>query len=256
MRGAVGARGQDDRGVVSRYFDRKSAARVRRRERSRRGLWAGIWTAAVILAAGAAASAALHFRLHTVRAISVSGEESLAPDLRAAMEPCLGRPLWKSGAGALSEGFRRDRPAVERVRTAVLPWGVVLAEIKVRRPVARVERGGLAVDAEGMVFNPPDGGGDALPLLRLAGSNETGRRRALTAILTAGECEAAWTIDCADQDDIKLHLPGPAVVHLGNGRFPGKWSRLREILRNRGADPAPCIIDLRFHGQAVVRRQA
>ncbi len=241
---------------MNRYFDRKSAARVRSRERGRRKLWAAVWTAAAVALIMAAAAASWHFRLHTVRSVMAHGRGGHPDALRSHMAPCLGRPLWDSGAARLAAEYRRTHPEVEWIKTVVLPWGAVSAEIRLRRPVARVDQGGLAIDAQGTVFGAAAGEADGLPVLKLAGSSEAGRRRAITALLTSGGNQASWTIDCSDEDDIRLMIPGPAVVRLGNGGFPEKWYKLREILRDPGESFFPCTIDLRFHNQAVVRRQA
>lgn len=240
---------------MSGYFDGKSAARVRSRKRGRRRAWAAAWTILAIIAALGAAMAVRRFGLDRVRAVRVSGGQRQEEALARALEPCLGRRLWCCGASGLAARYRKDHPEVERVRIAVLPWGTVAAEAVLRRPVARVDQGGLAIDALGHVFAAGAGEAEGLPTLRLAGSSEAGRRRAITALLTSGGCRPEWTVDCSDPDDIKLRLPGPTLVRLGNGRFPAKWDRLREIM---GKDPgagSPCTIDLRFHNQAVVRHQ-
>jgi hypothetical protein len=242
--------------MVNRYFDKKSAARVRSRERGRRSLRALLGTAAVALIVAGSAAAVWRLRLDTVRSVSILADADHREGLRQALAPCLGRRLWQNGAAALATAYAKKHPEVERIMTRVFPWGRLRAEIILRRPVARLEQSGLAIDAQGMVFLLPAQAAEKLPILRLAGSNEIGRRRAITAILTAGKCEPGWTLECSDQEDIKIHIPGPALVRMGNGRFPDKWERLREILRGRGQGMFPATIDLRFHNQAVVRQQA
>ncbi len=195
-------------------------------------------------------------KLHTVRSLVVCSDAGHREGLQRALAPCLGRRLWNSGAAALAAEYQKKHPEVEIIRTFVQPWGSLRAELILRRPVARVDQGGLAIDAGGVVFPLPAGKADGLPVLRLAGSGEDGRRRAITALLTAGGCPASWTIDCTDPEDIKVLMPGPALVRLGNGRFAEKWARLREILKDGGEPGFAGSIDLRFHNQAVVRRQA
>lgn len=240
--------------MVSRYFDGKSAAKVRSRERGRRSLAAGLRVLAAMAVMAAGVAAVWRFRLHTVRSVAVSGGGYHAEAMGRSLSPCLGRPLWSSGAAALAAAYEKAHPEVERVRTAALPWGVLAAEARLRAPLARVGAEGLVIDAQGVVFRASAGRSEDLPQLRLSESTEAGRRRALTALMTAGVCEPSWTIDCSDQSDIKLTIPGKAVVRLGNGRFPDKWARLREIIGDREL-PIPCVIDLRFHGQAAVRGQ-
>lgn len=193
--------------------------------------------------------------LDRVRAVRVSGVQRQAESLARALEPCLGRRLWSCGASGLAARYHKAHPEVDRVGVTVLPWGTVEAKVVLRRPVARVDQAGLAIDAQGHVFAAEAGEADGLPMLRLAGSSEAGRLRAITALLTSGGCRPEWTVDCSDPDDVRLYLPGPTLVRLGNGRFPEKWAKLREIMgREPGAAP-PCTIDLRFHNQAVVRQQ-
>lgn len=241
---------------MNRFLDRKSASRVRRRERGRRGMAAVLWAAALAVAASGGAAAVWKLRLHTVRSVVVCGDAGHRDGLQQALTPCLGRRLWSSGADGLAAAYRKGHPEVEGIRTSVQPWGALRAEVVLRRPVARVDQVGLAIDHEGVVFPLPADEAEGLPVLRLAGSGEEGRRRAITALLTAGGCPASWAIDCTDPEDIKVLMPGPALVRLGNGRFAEKWARLREILKDGGEPGFAGSIDLRFHNQAVVRRQA
>lgn len=241
---------------MNRYFDRKSAARVRRRESGRRKLWTALWAAVIVAALAAAATAVWKLRLHTVRSVAVCCGAGHREGLRQALAPCLGRRLWSSGAAGLAAAYQKGHPEVEAVRASVYLWGALRAEVVLRKPVARVDQGGLAIDPQGVVFPLPAGEAEGLPVLQLAGSSEEGRRRAITALLTAGGCPASWAIDCSDPEDIRVLMPGPALVRLGNGRFAEKWARLREILKDGGEPGFAGSIDLRFHNQAVVRRQA
>lgn len=240
---------------MNRYFDHKAAVRIKRRERGRRWLGAMAWALAAALMLAGTLMAVHRYGLHRVRAIRVAGDSRQSNALEQALQPCLGRRLWDSGARGKVEVFLRCHPEVKQVEIRLLPWGTVWAKVKPRRPVARVDQGGMAIDLEGMVFPMSEDETQGLPLLQLAGSDQDGRRRAITALLAAGGCPASWTFDCSDPEDIKVMLPGPAIVRLGNGRFPDKWARLREIL-NEGEIPYSGTIDLRFHNQAVVRRQA
>jgi cell division septal protein FtsQ len=240
--------------MVNHYYDGKSAERIRARAkkgRVRRGLWQ-------LLAFWAAASSSIflihHFHLYRIRHIRISGAGALEAEVRSLMAPCLGRAMWQSGAGVLAERIGRQIPAIKECQAAILPWGSLWVRVALRRPVARVDDSGTKViDEEGVCFCLPQGRGRHLPRLDLAGSSPEGRMRAITALLACAGPDSAWVLESRDQENIRLLLPG-ATVFLGNGRFEEKWARLREIMKNRPIFSAPCIIDLRFHNQAIVRK--
>jgi len=243
---------------MSRYFDRKSAVRVRAKERKRRGSMAWL---AVVLAIALSAAAGLiikHQGLYMIRAVHVQGcrivPQAAVSDI---MNTAVGRPMWHSNRQALARLARELQPGIESVETSILPWGTLEVKIAERQGVARIEASStMCIDDEGMVFEDRTGGASGLPSLRLAGSSERGRRRALTAILAAGDADPSWVFDGSKEDNVTVQVAPQTLAELGNGQFAGKWRRLREILNGQGqAELPPCTIDLRFSNQGIIRKQ-
>jgi hypothetical protein len=214
-----------------------------------------------VLALAMAATAAWiikHQGLDRVRAVHIQGCR-IVPETAVSgiMSRAVGRPMWRSHYQVLARLARERQPGIETIRCYLLPWGTLEVRIAERRGVARIEGNAtMCVDAEGMAFEDRTGGAASLPCLRLAGSSECGRRRALTAILAAGAADPAWVFDGSDEANVTVRVAPQTLAELGNGQFAGKWRRLREILNSTGqAELQPCTIDLRFSNQGIIRNQ-
>lgn len=240
--------------MVNPYYDKRSAERLRSRNRKGR-VRKGLWRLLIVLALAASGLYLVHhFQLYRIRKIEISGAGVLEAEVNGLMSPCRGRAFWRSGAPELASRVGLQFPAIKECRAMVLPWGWLWVRVRLRKPLARLDNSGSRViDEEGVCFSWPYSSCGHLPLLDLAGSGYEGRMRAITALLASGGTDSCWVFEGRDGDNIRLRLP-EATVLLGNGRFEEKWARLREILKNRETLPAPCIIDLRFHNQAIIRR--
>ncbi len=238
--------------MVNPYFDRKSAARVRRRERGRRQAKRLLSAVLGLTAAATAVFLVQRYGLYRVRSLDVRAEGSHREILSKDLSACLGRPLWDCRADSVVERFLAAQPAAKRVRIWLWPWGRLSAWAELRRPVARVAPG-WGIDEQGVVFPCPSAQG--LPELNLSGASQEGIRRAVAAILASPRQDGGWRVEAKDPQDVVVTLPGPYVIRLGNGRFVEKWQRFWELWDGESRPPAPGVIDLRFQGQAIYRPQ-
>ena len=190
--------------------------------------------------------------LHLVKRVEIMGAQGSYPGLVDELGKCVGRTIWHCGADSLSAQYLVKDPSLKRIRTAVLPWGKLLVWVESRKPVARIKPS-WAMDEEGVIFRCE--GTEELPELKIGGSVQEGRLRAITAILSAPRVDREWQVEARDPQDIKVIVPGPYIVHLGNGLFPEKWRKFWEIWESDLRPAPPGIIDLRYQGQAIFRRQ-
>jgi hypothetical protein len=178
------------------------------------------------------------------------------------VRPVLGQLLWRVPSGALQDALLKNFPALQRATIAAWPWGRLDITVVQRTGLARVEGAEqMLIDEQGAVFcgRRPDGGltGQSLPVMRIAGTTDDGRRRALTMLQSADSLAADWVIDPGVERDIRLVLPGGTPVHFGDGRFTQRWQALYRVLADLERNPRPvAAIDLRFSDQAIVTTDA
>lgn len=245
-----------------RYFDRKSAGRLRR-QRGRSARLKAVLSA--VLIAGAMAGAAWGYRsleakgYFDVRKVVVRGHWMV--DEAGIMEQAnqlVGKPLWKAGYSRMARELVRRHPAIRQASFRAWPWGRVDLSVSERKPVAIIHQGnGALIDSEGIVFKPGNArardGWERTPQLRIAGCSQAGVWRALRLIESAPWVETDWLFDPSQENDILLWLPGGVGVHFGNGDFTKQWQKLGEVLASLEGEGQPvCQIDLRPRGQAVV----
>ncbi|MCU0607660.1 MAG: FtsQ-type POTRA domain-containing protein [Candidatus Edwardsbacteria bacterium] len=241
--------------MIRPYFDRSEARRVRAQGR-RRTLRTVI--VAVLLAAAAAALGRAGFTRAARRGwfdideVTVSGNRLVpAAEIAAVARRWVGRPVWSVDRRRLAAALRQRCPAVGEVSCGLRPWWTLALTVRERSAVARIECDPAAVvSPEGVFFRDSSRAG--LPALRIAGTSDIGRMRAISAIIACPAPSPDWLFDPTDPRDIRV-LAGGAVVHLGDGDFGAVWAKHREIsldLERNGA--AAADIDLRFRDQGVV----
>lgn len=241
------------------YFDRGQAARVRKREGRKKRFRL---LAMLLILAG------LAFGLKTgwnwvlkngalrITAIETYGQ-NLVPvqAITGTASGCLGRPFWKADESEINKLLTQRYPAIKRAKAIAWPWGTLRLQIEERQALAVLESDGkMAVDDEGVVF--PDISSGDLPRLRLLGTTQPGRHRAVNLIISAAGLTRECLVDPSNEDDIKLRLPDGTMVHFGNGNFSDKFSRLQEVLKTQDSNGLKAAeIDLRFKDQAVISGQ-
>jgi len=241
------------------YFDRGQALRVRKREgRKKRFRLLG---ALLVLAA-------LSFGLRTgwswilkkgalkITSIEVYGQRLVsAQDISDLVQKNLGKPFWRVDGKEINKKLTQKYPAVKNASVTAWPWGVLRLKVEERQGMAVLESDSLmAMDEEGVVF--PGSFSGNLPRLRILGTSQPGRHRAINLITAAEGLDRECLVDPSDEEDIKLRLADGTLVHFGNGNFSDKYSRLEEVLKtqnNNGLKSAE--IDLRFKDQAVISGQ-
>jgi cell division septal protein FtsQ len=237
------------------YFDRKQAVRVKRREDRRKRFKLFIM---LLLLAGAAWGLRLAFiqlskrDFFSVRNIVVQGNNALScSEISSQAENLIGKAFWKIDKKTLSTKLMKKYPVVRKTDIHVWPWGTMVIAISERRPVAKLAGSPeMGIDENGVVF--PDSGAGELPEIRLAGTNETGRRRGINLILAGRGLEPGMTVDPGNEDNIVICLKNGTRISFGNGGFGEKYQRFQELrqdLANSGSTAAE--IDLRFKDQAV-----
>ena len=167
----------------------------------------------------------------------------------------IGRPFWKVDGKGINKILTQKYPAVKNTSVTAWPWGVLRLKVEERQAIAVLESDTMmAMDEEGVVF--PGSFSSELPRLRLSGTSQPGRRRAINLITAAESLDRECLVDPSDEENIKLRLTDGTLVHFGNGNFSDKYSRLEEVLKtqsNNGLKAAE--IDLRFKDQAVISGQ-
>ena len=246
-----------------RYFDRKSAGRLRR-QRGRSARLKAVLGA--VLIAGTMAGGAWGFRsleakgCFNVRTVVISGQRMVdEAGITEQANQLVGKPLWKAGYSRVASQLVRRHPAIRQTSFRAWPWGRVELSIRERKPVAIIHQGnGSLIDGEGVVFKPDSTraweGWEKTPQLIITGCSQAGIWRALRLIESAPWVEPDWLFDPSHENDIRLWLPGGVGVHFGNGDFARQWQKLGEVLASLEGEGQPvCQIDLRPRGQAVVR---
>lgn len=241
--------------MIRPYFDRSGARRVRSQNRKRSiraiGLGAIVLIAAAITAK-VAADQALRQGWFDIDAITVSGNRLVSTaDVTTIARYWLGKPFWSADRGRLAAALRKRYPAVRDADCMVRPWWTWAVTVRERTAVARIESDPVTViSPEGIFFR--DSTQTGLPFLRIAGTSDIGRRRAVTAVMTCPAAGPDWLFDPSDPQDIRVLADG-AVIHLGNGGFATVWGKHQEIRRDlEQSGTAASDIDLRYRDQGIV----
>ncbi|MDO9391412.1 MAG: FtsQ-type POTRA domain-containing protein [bacterium] len=244
---------------MKQYFDRGQALRVRKRE----GRKKRFRLLAVLLV-----MAGLAFGLRTgwtwilkkgalkITSIEVYGQRLVSAQAITEMaQRNLGRTFWKVDGKGINKSLPQRYPAIKRTSVTALPWGTLRLTVEERQAMAVLESDTLmAMDEEGVVF--PGSFSGNLPRLRILGTSQPGRHRAINLITVADNLDRECTVDPGDEEDIKLRLADGTLVHFGNGNFSDKYSRLAEVLKNQENNGLKSAeIDLRFKDQAVISGQ-
>lgn len=241
--------------MIRPYFDRSEARRVRAKGQ-RRTLRMAVAAIALLAATGAIAkvgiSRAARRGWFDITAVTVSGNRLVpAAEIAAVARRWQGRPFWSVDRRRLAAALCQRFPAVGGVRCAVRPWWTLALTVRERTAVARIESDPAAVvSPEGFFFR--DSSRADLPVLRIAGTSDIGRMRAINAVIACPASQPHWLFDPTDPRDIRVQSGG-TVIHLGDGGFGAAWAKHREIsldLERNGA--AAADIDLRFRDQGVV----
>ncbi|MDP2807378.1 MAG: FtsQ-type POTRA domain-containing protein [bacterium] len=241
------------------YFDRGQAGRVRKREgRKKRFRFFGVLLvlAALFFGLRVGWTWVLKKGALKITSIEVYGQRLVSARAIADLaQRNIGRPFWKVDGKGINKILTQKYPAIKRASVTALPWGTIRLTVEERQAVAVLESDlQMAIDEEGVVF--PDSFSGELPRLRISGTSQPGRRRAINLITAAANLNRECLVDPGDEEDIKLRLPDGTLVHFGNGNFSDKYSRLAEVLKNQENNGLKSAeIDLRFKDQAIVAGQ-
>jgi cell division septal protein FtsQ len=239
------------------YFDKNQAGRVRSRRNRTARFQIALWIAVLALLSLGFTwgwQRCLRSGAFDLRTVTISGNRTVrSSQLLALVRPALGQPVWNVNKSKTSAGICRKFPAVKKVGYRLWPWGRMDLLITERTAVARLETDdGSVISEEGIIF--PDSTGQGLPAIRISGTSQDGRNRAITMIMAAPRADGSWLVDPSAEDDIRLVLDS-TTVHFGNGRFPEKWQRLGQILADLQRNGiAAAEIDLRFDRQVIVSK--
>lgn len=241
--------------MIRPYFDKNGARLVRSKNRKRS---VRVIVLGMLFVTGAGALGTIGLRQAArrgwfdLRAISVSGNRLVpAAEIGAVTRCWLGKSVWTIDRGRLAAELRKRFPAIEDAGCIVRPWWTLMITVRERDAVARIESDpATVVSPEGVFFR--DSTRTGLPLLRIAGTSDIGRMRAISAVMSCPAPRADWLFDPSDPQDIRALADG-AVVHLGNGDFSAAWSKYREIRRDLEQNgTAASDIDLRYRDQGIV----
>jgi cell division septal protein FtsQ len=241
------------------YFDRGQAGRVRKREgRKKRFRLVAVLLVMAGLAFGLRAGWTWILKKGALKitSIEVYGQRLVSAQAITDMaKQNLGRTFWKVDGKGINKSLTQRYPAIKKISVTALPWGTVRLKVEERQAVVVLESDTLMVmDEEGVVF--PDSFSGNLPRLRILGTSQPGRHRAINLITMAANLDRECTVDPGDEEDIKLRLADGTLVHFGNGNFSDKYSRLAEVLKNQENNGLKAAeIDLRFKDQAVISGQ-
>lgn len=241
--------------MIRPYFDNSGARRVRSKNRKRSML--GLVLGLVLLSGAGAickitADRATRAGWFNLDAITISGNRLVSTaEVNAIARYWLAKPFWTADRGRLAAALRKRFPAIEDAGCTVRPWWTLMITIKERDAVARIESDpATVVSPEGVFFR--DSTQTGLPFLRIAGTSDIGRMRAITAVMDCPVVQADWLFDPSDPQDIRVLADG-AVVHLGNGDFSSAWGKYQEIRRDLEQNrTAASDIDLRYRDQGIV----
>lgn len=251
---------------------RDRSGQVRRRRRYRGGLLLAASLGALALLGGAAYGARrylTHSPRFLLRRIELS-ETRYAPasNLKAALEPHLGRNLFRLDPARLGRDLEARRWVKRAVVKRVLPDGLFCAiEERVPRGLALLRDRVWLVDGEGVPIDPYGGQAQDYSLPILVGIDERNPARmraqvrrgvALVEYLQGTYPALAKEIsevDLAREDRLDLHLnKGGAVVRLDPTDFGENLDRyltLRDYLATDFGDGA--YVDLRFKDRIAFR---
>lgn len=244
---------------MKNYFDRGQALRVRKREGRKKRIRLA---AALLVLAGLAFSLragwtwVLKKGALKITSVEVYGQRRVSVQSISEMaQKNIGRPFWKVDGKGLNKSLTQRYPAVKNASVTALPWGTLRLKVEERQAMAVLESDTLmAMDEEGVVF--PDSFSGNLPRLRILGTSQPGRHRAINLMTAAPDLDRECLVDPGDDENIKLRLPDGTLVHFGNGNFSDKLSRLAEVLKNQEKNGLKAAeIDLRFKDQAVISGQ-
>jgi cell division septal protein FtsQ len=241
--------------MIRPYFDDSSARRVRARNRKRSVL--GLVLGLIPLAGAGwlgtiAVDQAVRRGWFDLDAVTVSGNRLVSTaEVKAVARCWIGKPFWVADRGRLAAALRKRYPAVRDAGCTVWPWWTLAVTIRERDAVARIESDpSTVVSPEGVFFR--DSTENGRPYLRIAGTSDIGRMRAISAVMVCPAPGADWLFDPSDPQDIRV-LAGGTVVHLGNGGFGEAWGKYREIRRDLEQNgTAASDIDLRYRDQGIV----
>jgi len=244
---------------MKHYFDRGQALRVRKREgRKKRFRLVAVLLVLVGLAFGLRAGWTWVLKKGALKitSIEVYGQRLVPTQSITEMASgYLGQPFWKADEKAINKKLTQKFPAIKKVSITTGPWGTLRLKVEERQAIAVLESDTLmALDEEGVVF--PDSFSAELPRLRILGTSQPGRHRAINLITAAPDLDRECLVDPGDDEDIKLRLPDGTLVHFGNGNSFDKYSRLKEVLKLQDTNGLKAAeIDLRFKDQAIISGQ-
>lgn len=255
-----------------RILRRDRSGQVRRRRRYRGGLLLGASLAALALLGGAAYGARrylTHSPRFLLRRIELS-ETRYAPasNLKAALQPHLGRNLFRLDPARLGRDLEARRWVKRAVVKRVLPDGLFCAiEERVPRGLALLRDRVWLVDGEGVPIDPYGGQAQDYSLPIFVGIDERHParmraqvRRGVALVEYLQGTYPALTkeiseVDLAREDRLDLHLnKGGAVVRLDPADFGENLDRyltLRDYLATDFGDGA--YVDLRFKDRIAFR---
>ncbi|MDI6740372.1 MAG: FtsQ-type POTRA domain-containing protein [Candidatus Edwardsbacteria bacterium] len=241
--------------MIRPYFDKSGARRVRTKTR-RRSLIKRILGAMLITGSIGLGKISADWSTRQgwfdISAVTVSGNRLVpAAEVMDVARHWLHKPIWTLDRARLDAALRRRHPAVKAADCMVWPWWTLTVAVREREAVVRLESDpAMVVSPEGTFFR--DSGRSDRPSLRIAGTTEAGRMRAIGAVMQCPAPRPDWLFDPSDQNDVKLLADG-TVVHLGNGDFMTAWRKFDEIMRDLGRNgTAASDIDLRYRDQGIV----
>lgn len=130
----------------------------------------------------------------------------------------------------------------------------VIVEVALARPVAVLEGpgGSVAVDRGGDSL-PPTFMADSLPVIRLgAGWRRRDVTRLLEYLRSGGAPDGVVGMEVDDRGI--SFLTDECRVLLGSSGLPLRWGLFRSIPRGALLTGRGCTVDMRYRGQAIVRR--
>lgn len=213
--------------------DGEAVPSVRRRRRTWMRLLAVIVVIAVVVGGAWLVWGSSVLSVRQVRVVGIEGAAARQVLSTAAIP--IGVPL-----------ARLDTEAA-RARVSALPW-VAEAEVRrgwpseavvavsVRTPVARLASGGLAVDADGVTFEPQrDGGLARLPRVDASG-DALAAAVAVLAELPDAVARRVVSVSASTRDDVALTLKSGDIVRWGSAEDGARKGEVLTALMNRKAD--------------------
>ena len=177
---------------MKQYFDRGQALRVRKREGSKKRFrLAAVLLVMVGLAFGLRAGWTWILKKGALKitSIEVYGQRLVSAQAITEMaQRNLGRPFWKVDGKGINKSLTQRYPAIKKTSVTALPWGTLRLTVEERQAMAVLESDTLmAMDEECVVF--PDSFSGNLPRLRILGTSQPGRHRAINLITMAANLD-------------------------------------------------------------------